>query len=348
MRQALLLTLFLISGLKGFPQDPVFVYLAADFTPTSKDNATYIRETIIKNKLYCMTDKKINGTIINYCEYISLNPMVENGMAIHFDERDSIYSRGNYSNGLMTGKWIYYNKDYSADTIDYSFDKGSSGINNIQKAEYYFYNKGTEKTGKIIFEVLPSFINTNFHMPTRALRAGHKDVSLNIDCIIDTEGKVRNPEILNVVHPDITQEVHRILSLYKYDGEIKKPFKITLTGFNYGENGFDEKAPGEVFVVVEEMPVFKGGNKALLKFIKDNLKYPDELSESSITGTVILRFCVNYKGKVELISISRGAHPLLNEEAVRVVSMLPDFKPGKQGGKPVNVWYSLPIMFSLK
>ncbi|MCJ7819898.1 MAG: energy transducer TonB [Bacteroidales bacterium] len=109
-----------------------------------------------------------------------------------------------------------------------------------------------------------------------------------------------------------------------------------------------EEAPQEVFVVVEEMPSFPGGDVELFKFIYDNIKYPEIAKENNIQGKVILRFCVTYKGKVDQVSIVRGVDPALDEEAIRVIKMLPLWKPGKQGGKPVNVWYSVPISFQLK
>jgi len=109
-----------------------------------------------------------------------------------------------------------------------------------------------------------------------------------------------------------------------------------------------EEAPQEVFVVVEEMPSFPGGDVELFKFIYDNIKYPELAKENNIQGKVILRFCVTYKGTVDQVSIVRGVDPSLDNEAIRVIKMLPLWKPGKQGGKPVNVWYSVPINFQLK
>ncbi|MBE0679255.1 MAG: energy transducer TonB, partial [Bacteroidales bacterium] len=109
-----------------------------------------------------------------------------------------------------------------------------------------------------------------------------------------------------------------------------------------------EEAPQEVFVVVEEMPSFPGGDAELFKFIYANIKYPELAKENNIQGKVILRFCVTYKGTVDQVSIVRGVDPSLDEEAIRVIKMLPLWKPGKQGGKPVNVWYSVPISFQLK
>jgi periplasmic protein TonB len=109
-----------------------------------------------------------------------------------------------------------------------------------------------------------------------------------------------------------------------------------------------EEAEQQVFVVVEEMPSFPGGDVELFKFIYDNIQYPEIAKENNIQGKVILRFCVTSKGTVDQVSVTRGIDPSLDEEAIRVIKMLPLFKPGKQGGKPVNVWYSLPISFQLK
>ena len=109
----------------------------------------------------------------------------------------------------------------------------------------------------------------------------------------------------------------------------------------------DKVGGGEVFVVVENMPAYPGGDAALFKFIYENVKYPPEAKEQGIQGKVILRFMIASDGAVEDVTIVRGVHPLLDEEAIRVLSILPDWKPGTQGGKPVNVWYSVPISFAL-
>jgi protein TonB len=110
----------------------------------------------------------------------------------------------------------------------------------------------------------------------------------------------------------------------------------------------EEEAPQEVFVVVEEMPTFPGGEKALFEFIYANIAYPEIAKENNIQGRVILRFCVTYKGGVDQVSILKPVDPSLDNEAIRVIKMLPPWKPGKQGGKPVNVWYSVPVVFQLK
>lgn len=109
-----------------------------------------------------------------------------------------------------------------------------------------------------------------------------------------------------------------------------------------------EEAEPEPFVVVEEMPMFPGGDAALLTYIAEHTQYPDVAKENNIQGRVIIRFCVTAKGGVNQVSVLKGVDPELDKEAIRVVNSLPTFKPGKQGGKPVPVWYMVPITFTLK
>jgi periplasmic protein TonB len=109
-----------------------------------------------------------------------------------------------------------------------------------------------------------------------------------------------------------------------------------------------DDAEATPFVVVEEMPMFPGGDVELLKYIGEHTQYPEVAKENNIQGRVIVRFCVTSKGGVSQVSILKGVDPELDAEAIRVVNTLPAFKPGKQGGKPVPVWYMVPITFTLK
>jgi protein TonB len=106
-------------------------------------------------------------------------------------------------------------------------------------------------------------------------------------------------------------------------------------------------AEPQIFIWVEEMPEFPGGNTALLSYIGKNTSYPVEAIENNIEGRVILRFVVMPDGTVGDVEILKGVDPLLDKEALRVVGTLPLFKPGKQNGKPVRVWYSVPVLFRI-
>ncbi len=108
----------------------------------------------------------------------------------------------------------------------------------------------------------------------------------------------------------------------------------------------EEKEP--IFDAVEQMPTFPGGDAALYKFLSDNIVYPAAAAEEGVSGRVTVRFVVTKSGNVDQVTIARGKHPALDKEAIRVVKKLPKFIPGKQNGKNVNVWYTLPINFRLQ
>jgi TonB family protein len=110
----------------------------------------------------------------------------------------------------------------------------------------------------------------------------------------------------------------------------------------------EEKLPSEIFVVVEEMPKFRGGDKELMNYIYSNIIYPETAKAKSIQGRVILKFAIMASGKVNNVQVLKGVDKDLDNEAIRVIESLPEWIPGKQGGKPVNVWYSVPIIFQLK
>ncbi|HLN20333.1 MAG TPA: energy transducer TonB [Bacteroidales bacterium] len=101
-------------------------------------------------------------------------------------------------------------------------------------------------------------------------------------------------------------------------------------------------------VFVEEMPEFPGGPAELLKTIARNLKYPDAAIENNIQGKVVLKFVVNTDGSIDRITLLRGVDPELDNEAIRVIGGLPKFRPGKQNGIPVPVWYTIPVSFRLQ
>ena len=110
-----------------------------------------------------------------------------------------------------------------------------------------------------------------------------------------------------------------------------------------------EKPQEEViFQVVEEMPQFLGGLGEAMKFLAKNIKYPVEAQQAKIEGRVIVRFVVGRDGSVSNVEVVRGVSPELDAEAVRVVSLMPKWIPGKQRGKAVAVKYTMPIMFRLQ
>ena len=105
-----------------------------------------------------------------------------------------------------------------------------------------------------------------------------------------------------------------------------------------------ETEPSPILMYVEQMPEFNGN---VVKYLSDNIKYPDAALKAGIEGRVVVKFVVNELGAVKNPIIMRGLSPECDSEAVRVVSAMPNWKPGRHAGKPVSVYYNLPISFRL-
>jgi periplasmic protein TonB len=149
-------------------------------------------------------------------------------------------------------------------------------------------------------------------------------------------------EILNIV--DDKQEINDNLDIL--DSEASKDTKVEVTQIVQAVE--KEKEEEQIFVVVEEMPEFPGGELALRKYIASAIKYPTIAQENGIQGKVFVNFVVDKDGSVSNAKIARGVDPSLDKEALRVVGTLPKWKPGKQRGKSVRVSYTVPISFQLQ
>jgi periplasmic protein TonB len=110
----------------------------------------------------------------------------------------------------------------------------------------------------------------------------------------------------------------------------------------------EEHFEAEIFTIVEEQPAFPGGDAALMEYLGKNISYPPMAKESGIQGTVFVQFVVEPDGSVSNAKILRGIGGGCDEEAIRVVRNMPKWKPGRQRGKPVRVYFNLPIRFILQ
>lgn len=109
----------------------------------------------------------------------------------------------------------------------------------------------------------------------------------------------------------------------------------------------EEVAEAEIFTVVESPPAFPGGDEARIRYLTENIKYPQMARESSIQGTVYVTFVVERTGSVTDVRVLRGIGGGCDEEAIRVIKGMPKWAPGKQRGKPVRVQFTMPIKFTL-
>lgn len=185
--------------------------------------------------------------------------------------------------------------------------------------------------------------------PTEA-KAQQQEGWISVNYTVQLNGTVTDVTSSNPSKAILSNEVVKVVqSSPKWEppknSNVDEPF---TTGFTLRFKLPDQILTEAPFVVVEQMPMYPGGDGELLKFIAENTHYPDSAKSKNIQGRVIVRFIVNTEGRVEEATVLKGVDPLLDAEAIRVVSTLPPFKPGFQGGKPVNVWYMVPITFTLK
>lgn len=157
------------------------------------------------------------------------------------------------------------------------------------------------------------------------------------------------PEILNIVENDQEIADETIESSEATNEAISGPAAPVsgpvVQGPVVTEEASDE---GTVFQVVEQMPEFPGGMKALMKFLSDNIRYPSVAQDNGIQGRVMLDFVVNKDGSIVDVHVLKGVDTSLDNEAVRVVKSMPKWRPGRQRGKAVRVKYVLPVVFRLQ
>jgi len=100
-----------------------------------------------------------------------------------------------------------------------------------------------------------------------------------------------------------------------------------------------------VYTHVEEMPQFPGGEAEMMKFLSQNIRYPLKAMEKGIQGTVVCRFVVDSIGEVKNVVVLKKIDPLLDQEAIRIIKLMPKWIPGKHNGKAVSVSYIIPVGF---
>jgi TonB family protein len=250
----------------------------------------------------------------------------------------------------------------------------------------------TFQGGKI--EDFRNWVQTNVKYPELAKEKRLSGTEY-VTFIVDTTGRVVNPQVIRSVDPILDAEIMRVLCSAplwqpgKQRGQLVNvsfaiPVKFVLEG-PAGEpaqkdtsrtvmqvastvqgvasrqevirggntvyvDGIRVKASDkQVFMIVEKMPKFKGGDiKKFVKWAQSNVKYPALAMENSISGTVEVYFIVNKVGQVEDVTVEKSIDPALDEAAINVVKSSPAWTPGQQRGKNVNVSFKIPIKFKLQ
>jgi len=206
------------------------------------------------------------------------------------------------------------------------------------------------------------YISENISYPTKAKEGGIQG-TVYVTFIVEKDGSITNAKILRGIGGGCDEEVIRLIKGMPNWIPAKQNDKNVRVQFNMpvkfvldsdkreveNNNVEDESESDEdqIFVFIEDNPEFVGGDKARIKFIQENIVYPQKAIESEVQGTVFLTFVVEKDGSLTNVKVLRGIGGGCDEEAIRVIKSMPKWKPGKQRGKAVRAQYNLPIKFHL-
>ena len=160
------------------------------------------------------------------------------------------------------------------------------------------------------------------------------------DSEVDPDEEMRTQEEL--MSSKLTIAVFDVISNSE-TGEVLRAKEALVT-----ETVKPKEEENKIFTIVEQMPSFPGGDAALMQYLAKNIKYPAVAEDMGIQGRVICQFVIERDGSVSDVRIARGVDPSLDKEAMRVVSAMPKWIPGRQNGQFVRVKYSLPVNFRLQ
>lgn len=170
--------------------------------------------------------------------------------------------------------------------------------------------------------------------------------------IVGRDGSVNNPEVLRGVTPLLNEEAVRVINtMPRWNPGMQRGKAVAVkytVPITFRLKSPVEEAKEETLTVVDVMPQYPGGDRELLKFIAQSIKYPTDAQEAGVQGRVICSFVVDKKGNIVEPKIIRGIDPSLDAEALRVIGMMPRWTPGRQDGKAVRVLYTVPITFRLQ
>ena len=254
-------------------------------------------------------------------------------------------------------------KNYQYHLIKLTYEPADSKLANqfnvspIKKRIKMMNSKKTKKTGLIKYAlIIPVALTVLIVSNMQDMIAASKANAEN------TTVKESNSVLVSVSEPTVltnvefqqppkkeepkSKDVESATITVVSENEVNKLETVTVIGYGTQDNPVLENEL-KVFEVVEIPPAFPGGDKAMYQWLAQNIKYPVEAQKQKIEGRVIVQFIVDETGKVIFPKVVRRMDPILEAEALRIVSSMPDWIPGKQSGKAVNVRYVLPIQFKL-
>lgn len=262
-----------------------------------------------------------------------------------FDTSGKVERKGIYKTGkLISGEPVIQDLVYNKPEIPARYKMSDAMVNEVL----------LKKTAHL--DRLKKMSTTSFRM-------------LNVDFLIDEKGKISKFDIVKMLD---TLDKEVIKTIFDESFENFEPamheglpvrsnlilaFLITHQGWQKSIPSFPIKkdTANKVTFRIEtyychdmQMPEFIGGDNALIRFISKNIQYPPQAQKQGIQGRVYVNFGIDIDGSISDVSLMNGVHPLLNEEAKRVVRSMPYWVPGRMDGKKVKVHYTIPINFVLQ
>jgi TonB family protein len=209
------------------------------------------------------------------------------------------------------------------------------------------------------------YFNDKMYYPADAQQAKISG-TLVASFVVTPQGKVTDVQLMKKLHPSLDQAFMKVVQnmpdwipgtqngkavAVRYTVPFRVMEDAAAKGTNAGTNNEAEKVYVEVekvYIAVEQMPDFPGGQSAMFRYLAENFVLPAEDKAKGTEGTIVLSFIVTTEGAVSKIEIMKGLSPVLDQEAVRVISSMPTWKPGMQNGKAVNVKYTVPYRIVVK
>lgn len=260
---------------------------------------------------------------------------IKNGQFINYNESGTVISEGLYENGkLVSGEAVVIDQFYNNPDVDPKFKEGTLALSHEIRKRSFEMDE--------VKKLDDSFIKY-----------------IDIRLFIEKQGNVSKVEIISPFADDEASLIKKVFSNFsgfypaKVEGiPVKSKLDIAVqlskNGLYYNTEEETDTIGKETYFLVEEMPEFPGGLDALGRFIGNNIRYPVFAQENGIQGKVYVTFVIEKDGRSSSYNIAKGVHPVLNEEAIRVLKLMPRWNPGKQRGKPVRVSYTVPVGFVLQ
>ncbi len=281
-----------------------------------------------------------------------------------FDKNNTLISDfmdGNYSRGLYTIIWkpennevippgtysyVFTADDNKIDGIFLEVMDPLSTVNNIEYEVFTVVEVMPEYPGGM--DELGIFLSNNIKYPIKALKDGVEG-RVFVNFVVGKDGSVIDSKVIRGIGSGCDEEAIRVIESMPNWIPGKQRGQAVNVSYNLPIRfALDEKEKDTIFKVVEVMPVFPGGEKKLMSYLGNNIKYPEKAKKDGVKGRVFITFVVEKDGRIDNVELLRGIGSGCDEEAMRVIKSMPKWSPGMTNGEPVRVQYNLPIKFALQ